>query len=346
MNTSHNITPIKDYSLNQLSELLKEYGQPAFRAGQIAQWLYQTGVSSFDEMTNLPKKLRESLAAEHPLYQPSIIDKQISQDGTRKYLLSFHDGCLAETVGIPSHDGRLTVCFSTQIGCAMGCVFCATGREGFTRNLSVGEIIDQVLIVQDDFGKRVTNLVGMGQGEPFLNYDAVVAALEILNSKKGLEIGARKITISTCGIIKGIERFSQVKEQYTLAISLHAARQSVCDLIMPHASSNPLPQLRKALDKYLGKTNRRVTLEYTLISGINDSEEDLAALLSFADGLLCHINLIQLNTVPGSPFQPSSTEITEHWKAAAEQRGFETTIRISKGSDIFGACGQLKNARA
>ena len=345
MDTNTNITPIKDYSLAQLSELVKEYGQPAFRAGQIAQWLYQAGVSSFDEMTNLPKMLRELLAAEHPLYTPSIIDKQISQDGTRKYLLSLHDGCLVETVGIPSRDERLTVCFSTQVGCAMGCIFCATGQEGFTRNLSVGEIIDQVLIVQNDFGERVTNLVGMGQGEPFLNYDNVVSALAIINSKKGLGIGARKITLSTCGIIKGIERFSQVKEQYTLAISLHAARQNVRDLIMPHASSNPLSQLKKALFDYINKTNRRITLEYTLISGINDSEKDLTALLSFADGLLCHINLIKLNSVPDSPFQPSSMTTMEHWKAAAEQQGIETTIRISKGSDIFGACGQLKNAR-
>ena len=345
MDTNTNITPIKDYSLAQLSELVKEYGQPAFRAGQIAQWLYQAGVSSFDEMTNLPKMLRESLAAEHPLYTPSIIDKQISQDGTRKYLLSLHDGCLVETVGIPSRDERLTVCFSTQVGCAMGCIFCATGQEGFTRNLSVGEIIDQVLIVQNDFSERVTNLVGMGQGEPFLNYDNVVSALAIINSKKGLGIGARKITLSTCGIIKGIERFSQVKEQYTLAISLHAARQSVRDLIMPHASSNPLSQLKKALFDYINKTNRRITLEYTLISGINDSEKDLTALLSFTDGLLCHINLIKLNSVPDSPFQPSSMNTMEHWKAAAEQQGIETTIRISKGSDILGACGQLKNAR-
>ena len=227
----------------------------------------------------------------------------------------------------------------------MGCVFCATGIEGFTRNLVIGEIIDQILVVQNDFRKRVTNLVGMGQGEPFLNYDAVIGALDIINSKKGLNIGARKITLSTCGIIKGIQRFSQVKEQYTLAISLHAARQEVRDRIMPHASSQPLYQLKEALRDYLDETNRRITFEYTLIKGINDSEADLKALISFVSGLLCHINLIQLNSISDSPFQPSSSETVSIWKRVIEQNGIETTIRLSKGSDISGACGQLKNSR-
>lgn len=338
-------TPITSYSRDQLKALLESYGQPGYRRDQIIQWLYQRDARSYDEMTDLPKKLREILLENHPIEKPCIVDKQVSVDGTRKYLLSFKDGCLVETVGIPSSDGRLTVCFSTQVGCAMGCVFCATGQEGFTRNLSVGEIINQILIVQNDFNKRVTNLVGMGQGEPFLNYDNVLEALEIVNSKKGLNIGARKIVLSTCGIIKGIQRFSEVKEQYTLAISLHAARQEVRDMIMPHASNNPLKDLRKTLVDYIDKTNRRVTLEYTLIRDLNDSKDDLNALLGFAKGLLCHINIIKLNTVPHSPFQPSSTSVMNHWKTAAEDHGIETTIRISKGSDIFGACGQLKNYR-
>ncbi len=345
MNTSTTHKPIKSYSSQELNELLKSYGQPPFRANQLVQWLYQRGVSSYNDMTDFPKALRQQLADNHPLFIPSIEDKQVSSDGTRKYLLSYHDGSLVETVGIPSGE-RLTVCFSTQIGCPMGCVFCATGKEGFTRNLSVGEIIDQILVVQSDFGKRVTNLVGMGQGEPFLNYDAVVSALDIINSKKGLGIGARKITLSTCGILDGIRKFSEIREQYTLAVSLHSARQDVRDTIMPHVSSQPLSTLHKELLSYIEKTKRRVTFEYTLISGLNDQQEDLEALLQFCRGLLCHVNLIRLNDTPDSLFYPSSQSTMYEWKDILERNGIETTIRISKGSDIFGACGQLKNARA
>lgn len=338
-------TPITSFSRDELRQLVLQHGQAAYRADQIISWLYQRGATSYSEMSDLPKAFREQLESEHPIVIPSVIDCQISSDGTRKYLLECNDGCLVETVGIPSNDNRLTVCFSTQIGCAMGCVFCATGKEGFTRNLSIGEIIEQILIVQQDFNQRVTNLVGMGQGEPFLNYDAVIGALEILNSKKGLNIGARRITLSTCGIIKGIERFSSVREQYTLAISLHAARQDLRDLIMPHLASNPLDELKKALIRYLEATDRRITLEYTLIKGLNDSKDDLADLLSFADGLLCHINLIRLNNIPGSTFQPVAKREMDYWKNAIEHAGIECTIRVSKGSDIFGACGMLKNAR-
>lgn len=345
MDTFSQTVPIKEYSAHGLVELLASYSQPAYRAGQLIQWLYQRGVSSYDEMTNLPQALRELLSTNNPLYTPTVVDKQVSRDGTRKYLLSYHDGALVETVGIPSKD-RLTVCFSTQIGCPMGCVFCATGKEGFTRNLLVGEIVDQILVVQSDFGKRVTNLVGMGQGEPFLNYDAVLNALEICNSKKGLEIGARKITLSTCGILEGIRRFSEVKEQYTLAVSLHAARQDVRDAIMPHAASQTLSSLRKELISYTARTNRRVTFEYTLMRDLNNHEEDLEALIRFCDGLLCHVNLIRFNGTPDSPYQPSSDEVMESWKEAIERSGIETTIRISKGADIFGACGQLKNYRS
>lgn len=345
MDTKNDNLPIKQYDAEGLAALVFLYDQPAYRTSQIIQWLYQRGASSYDEMTDLPRRFREQLASNHPLAVPDIVDKRFSKDGTRKYLLSFEDGSLVETVGIPSHDNRLTVCFSTQIGCPMGCAFCATGKEGFTRNLSVGEMIDQILIVQGDMGRRVTNLVAMGQGEPFLNLDAVLGALEIINSPKGLNIGARKITVSTCGIIKGIERFSSVKEQYTLAISLHAARQSVRDRIMPNSSSNPLDRLRTSLNSYIEKTNRRVTFEYALIKGINDSEEDLRALIDYTRGLLCHINLIPLNEVESSPFKPSPQSNLTRWQATLENAGFETTIRHSKGADIFGACGQLKNSR-
>lgn len=321
-------TPLTSLTREQLKETLSTIGQPSYRSDQIIRWLYQRGASSYDQMTDLPKSLREQLAEIHPLQAPSMVDRQISSDGTRKYLLSFSDGALVETVGIPSRDNRLTVCFSTQVGCPMGCVFCATGYEGFTRNLSCGEILQQLTLVQDDFGRRITNLVAMGQGEPFLNFDAVAEALAIANSKKGLNIGARKITVSTCGIISGIQKFAEIDKQYTMAVSLHAARQSVRDLIMPHAASQPLAKLKQAL-----------------IDGMNDSDKDLSALLSFLSGLLCHVNLIPLNKVEDSPFQPSQDGVIERWLEAITARGVEATIRHSKGQDIFGACGQLKNHR-
>ena len=195
---------IKTYSLPELASVMKELGQPAFRTQQLQEWLYQRHASSYDEMTNLPGSLRATLAERFPLTMPTVVDRQISKDGTRKYLVEFDDGIRVETVGIPSRNGdRLTVCFSTQAGCPIACAFCATGQEGFARNLTPGEIVDQVLIVQEDMGKRVTNAVGMGQGEPFLNYDNTMAALRILNHKKGLEIGARHISVSTCGILFG-----------------------------------------------------------------------------------------------------------------------------------------------
>lgn len=339
------LTSIKTYSLDGLTSLVKELGQPSFRAKQIYQWLYNKGASSFDEMSNLPAALREDLAKTYEIDAPKLVSKQVSRDGTRKYLVSFASGLMAETVGIPSHDGgRLTVCFSTQAGCSMGCAFCATGQEGFSGNLLVGNIVDQILLVQKDFGIRVTNVVGMGQGEPFLNYDNVLAALRIINDSTALGIGARRISVSTCGIIPGIERFSTEPEQFTLAISLHTALQEKRDRLMPGVAKMSLKQLRGALFDYVRATNRRVTLEYIMISGINDGDEDLLALTDFCEGLLCHINLIPVNSVSGSSYQPSASQTIKHWVQALENAGTETTLRQSRGADIDGACGQLKNA--
>lgn len=337
--------PIKSYSIEGLQDLMKHLGQPSFRAKQLFEWLYLHHALSYDEMTNLPTSLRKKLANEYPLYPSNITDRQISQDGTRKYVIEFHDHSRAEAVAIPSNltHERMTVCFSTQIGCPIGCTFCATGKEGFTRNLTPGEIADQILISQKDTGKRITNAVAMGQGEPFLNYDNTLAALRILNSSQGLAIGARHITISTCGISSGIERLALEPEQFTLAISLHAARQQVRNQLMPHLSSNPLSKLRPTISQYLSATNRRVTFEYIMIKGVNDSLADLNALLEFCSGLLCHVNLIPINTVEGYSFQPSSRETMESWVQMLQNQGTEATIRNSRGDDIAGACGQLKN---
>lgn len=338
--------PIKAYSLDELHKLMKDLGQPSFRAGQLIQWLYLHHVSDYKEMSNLPAHLQSALADQFPLTSSIIDERHISQDGTRKYLIRLYDGILIETVAIPSRDkSRLTVCFSTQAGCPMGCSFCATGKEGLSRNLLPGEIVDQVLIVQEDMGMRVSNLVGMGQGEPFLNYRNVLSALHILNDPKSLQIGARRISISTCGVIPGILQFSNEPEQFTLAVSLHAARQELRDELMPKVSQYPLHDLKKSLIKYIEKTNRRITLEYLMIKGRNDTSEDLNALKLFCEGLLCHINLIPLNEIDGSPLHPSAQKTIHYWIESLHKSGIETTMRDSRGSDIAGACGQLKNTR-
>ncbi len=336
--------PIKTYSYDELATCLKELRQPAFRSKQLFEWLYGKGAQSYDEMTNLPAALRKELASKHPLHVPSILEEAISSDGTRKYLLSYHDGVVVETVAIPSKGGdRLTVCFSTQAGCPMECSFCATGKEGLTRNLLPGEIVDQILVVQQQMDKRVTNVVGMGQGEPFLNYSNVIAALHIINHPKGLGIGARHICVSTCGVIPGIDAFADEPEQFTLAVSLHSARQDTRLELMPKTSAFPLDKLKEHLERYITKTNRRVTFEYIMIKGVNDTPRDLQALLAFCEGLLCHINFIPINSVPGSPLKPSDSKTVNEWIATANKVGIEATLRDSRGSDIAGACGQLKN---
>lgn len=337
-------TFITALSLKEIAELTAAAGQPSFRALQLAEWLYGKGAESYSEMTNIPKAFREFLEEEYPLVRPEITDLQTSKDGTCKFILTFPDKLCVETVALPSSDGRLTICCSSQAGCAMGCSFCATGKEGFTRNLTAGEIVNQIYVAQKHMQQRVSNVVVMGQGEPFLNYDATLDALRTLNHPKLFAIGARHMTISTCGIIPGIRRLSEEPEQFTLAVSLHAALQKTRDELMPGVAKYNLQQLKKALQAYVGATNRRVTLEYAMISGINDSVEDREALENFCAGLLCHINLIPLNKITNSPFQPSSAKTMTHWQTALQKNGIETTIRHSRGSDIAGACGQLKNA--
>lgn len=342
---------IQAYNLSEIPGIVAQLGQPKFRAKQLTSWLYQKGAASYDEMTNLPKALREQLEVEYPLVKPQVIDKQTSKDGTRKYVFEFDDGAQVEAVGIPSFDKKakrnepkhLTVCFSTQSGCAMACAFCATGKEGLTRSLSSAEMVCQIAAVQDDFGCRVTNLVSMGQGEPFQNYDATLEALRFANSKDGFEIGARHITISTCGIIQGIEKLAEEPEQFTLAVSLHSAQQNVRDRLMPRCKGIPLTKLKTALQHYTQKSGRRVTFEYLLANGVTDTDEALEALKSFCDGLLCHVNLLPVNEIEGSPLKPSPATTQNKWVSELQRAGREATVRNSRGSDIDGACGQLKN---
>lgn len=337
-------TPLRDIrslSQEEIRSLVSELNQPAFRAKQLIKWLGEKQAGSFDEMTNLPKSLRSQLAERFSFNTPVEVAKQVSKDGSRKYLLQFSDGVAVETVGMPSRN-KLAVCVSSQAGCGMRCAFCATGLAGLTRSLTAQEIVDQVLHVQRDFGERITSVVFMGQGEPFANYDAVVEALRKLNSPDGLNIGARHLTVSTCGIIPGIREFSKLPEQFTLAISLHSAVQSTRNQLMPGVKKFTLLRLHEALQDYTEKTGRRPTYEYAMIEGVNDTNPEMLTLCDFCEGTLCHVNLIQLNYIPDSPFRPSPVEKVEKLQKMLASRGIEATIRNSRGSDIDAACGQLK----
>lgn len=337
------------YSIDGLEGLLAMLGQPRFRAKQLFEWLYGHGACSYDEMTNLPATLRATLAQVAPLHVPEIADTRISADGTRKYILQLADGQLVETVGIPSHEGagaasgRLTVCVSSQVGCPMACAFCATGQEGFTRNLTPGEMVWQVLAVARDFKQRVSNVVIMGQGEPFLNYENTLATLRILNHERGVNIGARHITVSTCGILDGIRKFAEVPEQFTLAVSLHSAQQDVRNSLMPKCVHIPLEALKDALAAYQQAAGRRISLEYLMIEGSSTNEAAFDALVAFCQGLHVHINLLPINEIGESALRPCNTRHIRAWERALADVGIEASVRASRGADICGACGQLKN---
>lgn len=341
MERSNRMRDIRSLAADEIAELVQELGQPAFRAKQICEWVFTKHVSSFEEMTNIPKKLREQLSEHFSFRLPEELVKQVSRDGSRKYLLEFSDGTSVETVGMPSKN-KLAVCVSTQAGCAMGCAFCATGFNGLTRSLSAQEIVDQVRHVAMDFDERVTSVVFMGQGEPFANFDATVEALRMLNDPDGYAIGARHLTVSTCGIIPGIKRFSELPEQFTLAISLHSAVQSTRNKLMPGVKKYTLPRLHEAIQAYVEKTGRRPTYEFAMIDGINDTNPEMEALIDFCRGTLCHVNLIQLNDTPGSLLKPSPMKKVETLQKRLQMHGVEATIRNSRGNDIDAACGQLK----
>jgi 23S rRNA (adenine2503-C2)-methyltransferase len=338
---------IKRYSMEGLKELMASWGEPGFRATQLLRWLYAQGAQSYQEMSNLSRALRTKLEDNEPLAVPELLERRISADKTRKYLLRLADGACVETVGIPDGE-RLTVCFSTQVGCAMGCTFCTTGLNGLTRSLAPGEMVDQLVLVSRDFAARVTNAVAMGEGEPFANYEATLAALRIMNAPDGLGIGARHLTVSSCGLLKPLERFAGEPEQFTLAISLHSAVQATRNTLMPALAKQPLSALRSALISYAEATGRRPSLEFTLIDGVNDTPREIDALTGFARGILCHVNLIPLNPLASTQIADSrvaSASPSKRCTAIATQlrdANIECSIRRSRGTDINSACGQLK----
>ena len=334
---------LRSMTHGQLQELMSELGQPAFRVKQIEEWVWRKNVSSLDEMSNLPKTLRHVLQDRVTLDSTEEIARQLSADGSRKYLLRFPDGVSVECVGMPSK-GKLTACASSQAGCGIGCAFCATGMSGLTRSLSAGEIYEQVMHVRDDFGHRVTSVVLMGQGEPFANYTETLAALRRLNSPDGAGIGARHLTVSTCGIIPMIKKFANEPEQFTLAVSLHSAVQRTRDMLMPGVKKYSLIHLYDIMNEYVNKTGRRPSYEFALIRGVNDSDNEIAALCDFCRDNLAHVNLIMLNEVKGSKFQPSTNERAREFVRRLTSVGVEATIRDSRGSDIDAACGQLRQS--
>ena len=332
---------IKSMTLLELGALLKEMGQPAFRAKQVYTWLHR-GVRSYEEMTNLPKSLREELEARYPFHTPQVLRKQESKkDGTIKYLWQLSDGNCVETVLMRYHYGN-TVCISTEVGCRMGCAFCASTLGGLVRRLEPFEMLDQVLFTQVDSGLPVSHIVLMGIGEPLDNFDNVLRFLELVNSEAGMNISMRHISLSTCGLVPKIDALAEKKLQLTLSVSLHAPNDAVRDKIMPVNKAYPSQMLLDACRRYYASTNRRISFEYAMIDGVNDSVEDAKELLRRLKGLPAHFNLIPLNHVEESPLKPSSRAAVAAFQKTLEDGGIPATVRRTLGGDIDASCGQLR----
>ena len=332
---------IKNYNLDELKQELISLGEKPYRAEQIFKWLYIDKVIEFDEMTNLSLELREKLKQNYAMCNFKILKKQEAQDGTKKYLFDVLDGNAIETVLMEYHHGK-TICVSSQIGCKMGCKFCASTGIAFIRNLEPGEIVEQILAVEQDIGEHISNIVFMGIGEPFDNYDNVMQAIRIINNQKGLNIGARHISISTSGIVPKIYEFADEKLQCTLSISLHATNNQKRSEMMPVNNAYPLEELMQACKEYIKKTNKRISFEYALAKDNNDNLEDAKALVKLLSGMLCHVNLIPINKIENGKFTKSSNENIIKFRDYLNEHGIVATIRRELGSDIDAACGQLR----
>ena len=332
---------IKDYNLDELKQELVNLEEKPFRAEQIFKWLYQEKVKSFDEMTNISLDLREKLKENYTMCNFNILKKQVSKDGTIKYLFDVLDGNAIETVLMSYHHGY-SICVSSQIGCKMGCKFCASTGINFIRNLSSGEIVEQILAVEQDTKVRISNVVFMGIGEPLDNYDNVINAIHILNNQKGLNIGARHISISTSGLVPKIYKLAEENIPCTLSISLHATTNEKRSKMMPVNDAYPIEELIKACKSYIEKTNRRISFEYALAKDNNDNLEDAKGLVKLLKGMLCHVNLIPINKIENGSFTKSSNEHIIEFRDYLNDHGIVATIRRELGSDIEAACGQLR----
>lgn len=326
-------------------ELLNEFSAlniQKFRAKQVYEWLHRHLAGSYDEMTNLPKILREDLAEKFPLYNCRIARKQVSKlDNTVKYLFQMHDGDFVESV-VMKYKYGYTICVSSQVGCKMGCAFCASTLGGFKRSLYPGEILSQLYTAQKDLGERISHIVLMGMGEPLDNFENVMRFLELITDEKGLNISMRNISLSTCGLVPKIEELLTRHLQLTLSISLHAPSDEIRDKIMPVNKSYPVDGLLKICRKYTEETSRRISFEYAMLSGFNDTDECARLLASKLKGMLCHVNLIPVNEVAESPFKPSSPERVERFVEILGKSGINATVRRKLGSDIDASCGQLR----
>ena len=335
------MTDIKSMTEGELTSFFKGMGQPAFRARQVFTWLHR-GVRSFDEMTDLSKPLRAQLTETCCITAPTVARKQVSKlDGTIKYLWELADGNCIETVLMQYHHGN-TVCISSQVGCRMGCAFCASTIAGKVRDLRPSELLDQVLFTQLDSGLPVSNIVLMGIGEPLDNFDNVMRFLELVNSPEGMNISMRHISLSTCGLVPKIDALAQRKLQLSLAISLHGPNDEIRGRLMPVNRAYPMDQLLAACRRYYAATSRRIHFEYAMIDGVNDSEDNAKELLQRLKGLPAHVNMIPLNHVEESPLKPSSRAAVARFQKILEAGGVTATVRRTLGGDIDASCGQLR----
>ena len=332
---------LKSLTQPELANILKELGQPAFRTKQIFTWLHK-GVRSYDEMTNLPKGLRDTLAQQYPIHAPKVVRKQESKkDGTIKYLWELSDGNCVETVLMRYNYGN-TVCISTEVGCRMGCAFCASTIGGLVRRLEPYEMLDEVLFTQIDSGLPISRIVLMGIGEPLDNFDNVMRFLELVNSPDGMNISMRHISLSTCGLIPKIDELAAKKLQNSLAISLHGPNNEIRNQVMPVNKAYPIEDLLEACRRYYAATSRRIHFEYAMIDGVNDRDEDAREILRRMKGLPAHFNLIPLNHVEESPLKPSSKTQVARFQKLLEAGGITATVRRTLGGDIDASCGQLR----
>ncbi|WP_088105048.1 23S rRNA (adenine(2503)-C(2))-methyltransferase RlmN [Halalkalibacter urbisdiaboli] len=335
---------IYSLQLEELQSWLKEQGEPKFRATQIFEWLYQKRVVNFEEMSNLSKDLRTKLANHFMLTTLKTVTQQTSSDGTVKFLFELHDGFSIETV-VMRHDYGNSVCVTTQVGCRLGCTFCASTLGGLKRNLEAGEIVAQVLEAQrvmDELGERVSSVVVMGIGEPFDNYNELLSFLKTINHEKGLNIGARHITVSTSGVVPKIYQFADEKMQINFAISLHAPNTEIRSKLMPVNRAWPLPKLMESIRYYIETTGRRVSFEYGLFGGVNDQVEHAEELADLIKGIKCHVNLIPVNYVLERDYVRTPREQIFAFEKILKKRGVNVTIRREQGHDIDAACGQLR----
>ena len=333
---------IKSLDIEQLTEYAVSLGLKAFNAKQIYSWLHQKNVTSFDEMTNISKQVREQLKENCTVTNLEISQKQVSRDGTIKYLYRLPDGNCIESVLMKYEHGN-SICVSSQVGCRMGCRFCASTQGGKVRDLSTGEILSQIYATESDTGERISNIVLMGIGEPLDNFDNVVRFIKIISSKEGKNISQRSISLSTCGIVPKIYELAKLKLSITLSISLHATTNEARKRTMPVTNAYPLEQLMQACRDYTKTTGRRISFEYAMINGENDTQEDAVRLSRLLSGFINHVNLIPVNPVDGSPFTQSDAKIIKDFQQKLTQLNVNATIRRRLGQDISAACGQLRN---